>query len=160
MDRSILEAALIGLGHKMGEVTLKIAEIKRVHGGAEAGTQTQGTRRTMSAAARTRIAAAQRKRWAAQKKQSGQTAQGKQPSPKKPRISPAARKRMSDCGSRKLDLSARPRDGRSSDPAHADCRVLRNAVIRMLWRSGCCQSTSSRSTRTAIGETAPPINRQ
>lgn len=24
------------------------------------------------------------------------------------------------CGSRKLDLSARPRDGRSSDPAHAD----------------------------------------
>ena len=25
-----------------------------------------------------------------------------------------------DCGSRKLDLSAQPRDGRSSDPAHAD----------------------------------------
>src|SRR6266566_832045 len=29
MDRSILEAALVGLGHKMGELTLRIAEIKR-----------------------------------------------------------------------------------------------------------------------------------
>ena len=33
MDRTILEAALVGLGHKMGEVTQKIAEIKRMLGG-------------------------------------------------------------------------------------------------------------------------------
>jgi hypothetical protein len=27
-------------------------------------------------------------------------------------------------------------------------------VIRVLWRSGCCQSTSPRSAGTAVGETA------
>ena len=32
MDRSILEAALVGLGHTLSEVTSKIAEIKRVLG--------------------------------------------------------------------------------------------------------------------------------
>jgi hypothetical protein len=98
MDRSILEAALVGLGHKMGEVTSKIAEIKRMLGGsAGTGSQTQGTRRTMSAAARARIAAAQRKRWAAQKKQEGQAASpAKQSALKRRTIGPAARKRMSE----------------------------------------------------------------
>ena len=98
MDRSILEAALVGLGHKMGEMTQTIAEIKRLlGGGATAGAQTQGTRRPMSTAARARIAAAQRKRWAVQKKQQAQAAPpAKQSSPKKHRISPAARKRMSE----------------------------------------------------------------
>ena len=98
MDRSILEAALVGLGHTLSEVTSKIAEIKRVLGGHD-GTdaQTQRTQRTMSAAARAKIAAAQRKRWAAQKKQQGQaSALAKQASPKKRRINPAARKRMAD----------------------------------------------------------------
>jgi len=96
MDRTILEAALVGLGHKMGEVTQKIAEIKRMLGGGT-GPQAQGTRRTMSASARARIAAAQRKRWAAQKKQQPQmTAPAKQSSPKKRKISAAARKRMAE----------------------------------------------------------------
>ena len=97
MDRTILEAALRGFEHTVGEVTQKIAEIKRMlGGGASAGAETIGPRRTMSASARARIAAAQRKRWAAQKKQKGQTAPAKQSSRKKPRISPAARKRMSE----------------------------------------------------------------
>jgi hypothetical protein len=95
MDRTILEAALRGFEHTVGEVTQKIAEIKRMLGGG-AGAQTKGTRRTMSASARARIAAAQRKRWAAQKKQQGQTAPAKQSSRKKPRISAAARKRMGE----------------------------------------------------------------
>jgi hypothetical protein len=47
MDRSILEAALIGFGHTLGEVTAKIGEIKRMLGtGAGTGAQTQGTQRT------------------------------------------------------------------------------------------------------------------
>ena len=97
MDRSILEAALQGFEHTLGEVTQKIAEIKRMLGGHDGtGPQTRHTRRTMSAAARARIAAAQRKRWAAQKMQQGQTAPAKHSSPKKRRISPAARKRMSE----------------------------------------------------------------
>jgi hypothetical protein len=97
MDRTILEAALVGLGHKMGEVTQKIAEIKQMLGGdGRTGVQTQGTRRTMSAAARARIATAQRKRWAAQKKQQGQEPPAKQSAPMKRKISPAARKRMAE----------------------------------------------------------------
>src|SRR2546430_993179 len=97
MDRTILEAALVGLGHKMGELTQNIAEIKRMlGGGASTGTQTQGTRRTISASARARMAAGQRKRWAAVKKQQGQAAPAKQSSPKKRKISAAARKRMSE----------------------------------------------------------------
>src|SRR5580765_4569125 len=98
MDRSLLEAALQGFEHMMGDVRAEIAEIKRsLRKDAGTGTQTQGKRRTMSAAARARIAAAQRKRWAAQKKQQGQTsAPAKQLSRKKPRISAAARKRMGE----------------------------------------------------------------
>jgi hypothetical protein len=96
MDRSILEAALVGLGHTLGDVTAKISEIKRMLG-RDGGAQTQRTRKPLSTAARARIAAAQRKRWAASKKQQGQTAApAKQSSPKKRKISPAARKRMAD----------------------------------------------------------------
>ena len=98
MDRTILEAALRGFEHTVGEVTEKIADIKRMLGGHDGtGARTPHIRRTMSAAARARIAAAQRKRWAAQKKQQGQAASpAKQSSPKKRKISPAARKRMSE----------------------------------------------------------------
>lgn len=98
MDRTILEAALRGFEHTVGEVTEKIADIKRMLGGHDGtGARTQGTRRTMSAAARARIAAAQRKRWAAHRKQQGQTAApAKHPARKKRQISAAARKRMSE----------------------------------------------------------------
>ena len=40
MDRSLLEASLVGFGQKLGELTLRIAEIKQMlHGGEEAGMQ-------------------------------------------------------------------------------------------------------------------------
>jgi hypothetical protein len=99
MDRSILEAALVGLGHTLGQVTAKIAEIKQALGTSEAadGRRSGGGRKPLSAAARGRIAAAQRKRWRAAKKQQGQTsAPAKQSAPKKRKISAAARKRMAD----------------------------------------------------------------
>jgi hypothetical protein len=98
MDRTILEAALRGFEHTVGEVTEKIADIKRMLGGHDGtGTQTPSTRRPLSAAARARIVAGQRKRWAAQKKQQGQTAAtAKQSSPKNRRISAAGRKRMAE----------------------------------------------------------------
>ena len=94
----MLEAALRGFEHTLGEVTAKISEIKQALGGSHAadGRKSGPQRRHMSVAARARIAAAQRKRWAAQKNQPGQTASAKQLSPKKPRISAAGRKRMSD----------------------------------------------------------------
>ena len=103
MDRSLLEAALRGFEHTLGEVTAKIAEIKRALGrDGSTGAQNQRTRRTMSAAARAMIAAAQRKRWAAQKKQQGQTAAlAKRSLPKKRKISPAARKRMAEATRRR-----------------------------------------------------------
>jgi predicted RecB family nuclease len=89
---------LRGFEHTVGEVTEKIADIKRMLGGHDGtGTQTPSTRRPLSAAARARIAAGQRKRWAAQKKQQGQTAAtAKQSSPKNRRISAAGRKRMAE----------------------------------------------------------------
>jgi hypothetical protein len=97
MDRSILEAALVGLGHTLGEVTAKMADIKRMLGrDVGTGARTQGTRKPLSAAARARIAAAQRKRWAAQKKGQTAAASTKKPAPKKRKISPAARKRMAE----------------------------------------------------------------
>ena len=46
-DRSLLEAALVGFGHQLGEVTLKIAEIKQMLGkGGGAGKQITGDRYT------------------------------------------------------------------------------------------------------------------
>ena len=97
IDRSLLEAALVGFGHKLGDVTLQIDEIKRMLGIRQAAAkqaQTQRKRKPLSAAARARIGAAQKARWAAQKKRPGQTA-SKQPS-KKRKISPAGRKRMAE----------------------------------------------------------------
>ena len=99
IDRSLLEAALVGFSHKLGDVTLKIAEIKRMLGVRQAAkpSRTQGKRKPLSAAARARIGAAQKARWAAQKKQQTQTATpANQPTRKKRKISPAARKRMSE----------------------------------------------------------------
>ena len=95
MDRSLLEAALIGLGQKLSEVTAKIANIKRLLGSREegAGTQARSKRRTMSASARARIAAAQWKRWAARRKQK---ATAVKPAPKKRRMSAEARKRIAE----------------------------------------------------------------
>jgi hypothetical protein len=73
VDRSLLEAALIGLGQRLGEITLKINEIKRRLGGpttphGAAPTRRRRKRKPMSAAARERLALAAKKRWAAAKK--------------------------------------------------------------------------------------------
>jgi hypothetical protein len=95
----VLEAALRGFEHTLGEVTSKITEIKQALGSRHAadGRSSGRQRRHMSAASRAKIAAAQRKRWAAQKKQKGQTtAPAKQFPPKKRKISADARKRMAD----------------------------------------------------------------
>jgi|SRR5579872_287454 len=92
IDRSILEAALVGFGHTLAQVTLKIEEIRQKLGGS--GDSSSSGRRTgpgrISLAGRARIAAAQRKRWAAQK------AMSESATPKKRKISAAARKRMSE----------------------------------------------------------------
>jgi hypothetical protein len=76
MDRSILEAALIGYQHQLAQARIAVADIEKQLGGRGAG-RLRATaeepearpRRTMSAAARKRIADAQKKRWAAYKKQ-------------------------------------------------------------------------------------------
>jgi hypothetical protein len=99
IDRSLLEAALVGFGHKLGDVTLQIDEIKRMLGIRQAAakpTKTQRRQKPLSAAARARIGAAQKARWAVQKKRKGQSATVKQPTQKKRKISPDARKRMSE----------------------------------------------------------------
>ena len=98
IDHSFLEAALVGFGHKLAELTLKIAEIKRTLGIGEAASATPagGRRRRMSAAGKARIAAAQRKRWAAVKMQQGQATPAKRTAPKKRTMSAAARKRIGE----------------------------------------------------------------
>jgi hypothetical protein len=71
VDKSILEAALIGLDQQKAEIDAKAAEIRRrlrgLPGGAakSEGEPAARARRVLSPAARKRIAAATRKRWAA-----------------------------------------------------------------------------------------------
>src|SRR5437762_13062569 len=71
VDKSILEAALIGLEQQKTEIDDKLAEIRRrlrgLPGTAKAEGESSGGRakRVLSPAARRRIAAATRKRWAA-----------------------------------------------------------------------------------------------
>jgi hypothetical protein len=71
-DKSLLEAALIGFGQRLGEITLRINEIKQRLGGRAASdgapTRRRGKRKPMGAAARKRLALAAKKRWAAAKK--------------------------------------------------------------------------------------------
>ena len=75
LDRNTLEAALVGLEAQRDKLEQQIAQVRRAIGG---GTKTVAKpvapiagrkKRTMSAAARTRIAAAQKKRWANFRKQ-------------------------------------------------------------------------------------------
>ena len=76
VDKTILEAALVGLEQQKAEIDAKVAEIRRrlrgIAGGGAAKPQVAAApaagragKRVLSPAARKRIAAATRKRWAA-----------------------------------------------------------------------------------------------
>jgi hypothetical protein len=75
-DSDLLHAALVGLGHALGEIESKIADIRtrlgqrgvRSAGKKGAKATSVRKRKPLSAAARQRIAAAQRKRWRKWKK--------------------------------------------------------------------------------------------
>src|SRR6478672_1208487 len=98
-DTSILEAALIGLKHRLGQIESMTAEIRRTLGIRATRSTSQETsavepvKRTMSPAARNRIAAAQRKRWAAVKSAKESPVKV---TPKKRKLSAAARKAISE----------------------------------------------------------------
>lgn len=69
MDRSLLEAALIGYNVQAEKLQGKIAAIRQQLGNGSGASRAATTsepkpRRKMSAAAKKRIAAAQKKRWA------------------------------------------------------------------------------------------------
>ena len=80
LDKATLEAALIGYQHQLEEIQAKIADIRRMLGGATPAPAAAPQRRAkkaapqrkqkhkMSAEGRARIAAAQRARWAKVKK--------------------------------------------------------------------------------------------
>ena len=73
MDRPFLEAALIGFQYRLGEMTLKVKELKQRVGGpaapdVAAPTRRRRKRKPMSTAARKRLALATKKRWAVAKK--------------------------------------------------------------------------------------------
>jgi hypothetical protein len=89
LDRSILEAALIGYESQLALIDQKISDLRRRIGGTikTAAVPARRTRRPLSAAGRARIAAAQRKRWAAQKRTNSAP-------PKKRKLSAAGRKRI------------------------------------------------------------------
>jgi hypothetical protein len=87
-DSEFLQAALIGLQDKLGEIDRRIADLQSRLGSQPAGAKAAGPgagRRTMSAAARRRIGLAQKKRWAAYKAEHGK------PSPKPATPKPAKR---------------------------------------------------------------------
>ncbi len=73
VDKSILEAALVGLEQQKAEIDAKVAEIRRRLRGAAVVSKVEAepaagggrAKRVLSPAARKRIAAATRKRWAA-----------------------------------------------------------------------------------------------
>jgi len=73
VDKSILEAALVGLEQQKSEIDAKMAEIRRrlrglpaaAAGKSESAEPAPRAKRVLSPAARKRIAAATRKRWAA-----------------------------------------------------------------------------------------------
>jgi len=74
VDKSILEAALLGLEQQKAEIDAKTAEIRRRLRGLSTGAAVKSeaapapagrAKRVLSPAARKRIAAATRKRWAA-----------------------------------------------------------------------------------------------
>jgi hypothetical protein len=83
VDRSILEAALIGLEQQKAHIESKTAEIRRrLRGlGEPKGEAAPGTRakRVLSPAARKRIADATKKRWAAYRAAKAAQAGGKRP---------------------------------------------------------------------------------
>ena len=83
-DAEFLQAALIGLQHKLNGLDERIADLRSQLGGQPASRQAAATapasgasKRTMSAAARKRIALAQKKRWAAYNAAKGGTAASK-----------------------------------------------------------------------------------
>jgi len=98
VDRSFLEAALIGFEHSLEQVNSKIAEIRGMLGGTDGVGSPSGqrNRRGMSAAGRAKIAAAQRKRWAAVKRQTPKAAAPKMSAAARKRIGDATRKRWAD----------------------------------------------------------------
>ncbi|HWR54291.1 MAG TPA: hypothetical protein VN428_24505 [Bryobacteraceae bacterium] len=83
LDRSILEAALEGLQHRLETINENMAEVrgllsgraKAVSAQVESPAEKPTRRRRMSAAARKRIAEAQRRRW--QQFRAGQKGPGK-----------------------------------------------------------------------------------
>jgi len=97
VDRTLLEAALVGYERQRDDIEAKIAEIRQHIGTGSAATQvpaTPGRKRTMNAAARARIAEAQKKRWAEYKKTQGTSA--KPAKVKKRVLSAAAVKHISE----------------------------------------------------------------
>lgn len=97
MDRSLLEAALIGYGVELEKIQERIAAIRQQLGGgrvAHVATSTSKSkpRRKMSASAKKRIAAAQKKRWAEWHAKQGKPA-AKKASVKKVAVKKSAPKR-------------------------------------------------------------------
>lgn len=89
-DHDLLQAALAGYLHHLGEIDQRIAELRARLGGTAIAAVAPLKRHTMSAAGRRKVAAAQKKRWAAVKQAKAE--------PAKPRrkMSAAARKRIGD----------------------------------------------------------------
>jgi peptidoglycan hydrolase CwlO-like protein len=88
-DKTILEAALVGLEGQRARLDEQINSIKKMIGSTKGAVKTPAPakeaprrKRVLSAAARKRIAEAQKKRWAAFRKQEGE-----------PEAAPAAKKR-------------------------------------------------------------------
>ncbi len=95
VDRSLLEAALVGYLHQRDQIDLKMAQLRQQMGGGVVRPTTgelSKSRHGMSPAGRARVAAAQRKRWAEIKNAGGATV-----SPKHKQVmSAAGRKRIAD----------------------------------------------------------------
>ena len=96
-DPELLQAALIGLQHKLVDIENQISELRdRLTGQPvkTAGPAPGARKRTMSAAGRRRIALAQKKRWAAYKSKQGKPASKVAARPAKKAMSAEGRARI------------------------------------------------------------------
>jgi hypothetical protein len=101
LDRSTLEAALIGYHHQLDQITKAIADIRaklgaKAHPPVSVLPEDTKPRKTgaMSAAGRKRIAAAQKKRWATFHAKAGTVKPAKRAKAPKRTMSPAAKARL------------------------------------------------------------------
>jgi len=137
LDRSILEAAIVGFESQKQQIDIRIAELRQMLSGGPTQTaatpQAPARKRKLSAAAQRRMAIAQRKRWAKIRGESELSAPATPEPPKeKRRISEAGMQRIIAATKRRWRLAkaakAQPATAKKATPARKKVAVKKAAT--------------------------------